>query len=69
MSKQSAADKAPPTAFKKARDEWFQSEEGIRCTGVNSLRRAAPGPQLRVYLENRLDAAFAAGWRAAQGQS
>lgn len=41
------------TAFARALEDWFQSEEGRRC-----VQGSAHGQ----YLENRLMRAFAAGW-------
>ena len=39
----------------KARDKWLQSDVGKKC------REGSPAGQ---YLENRLEAAFIAGWKA-----
>ena len=41
----------------KARDAWLESPEGIRCQ--------KPGA-FGVYLRNRLESAFIAGWNAAR---
>lgn len=40
----------------KARDEWFESKEGIECQD---------GEADGKYLRNRLEAAFIAGWNMA----
>jgi hypothetical protein len=46
-----------------ARDEWLNSEEGTRCTNPTTLLAPA---EHRQYLENRITAAFAAGWAACE---
>lgn len=40
-----------------ARDAWLASEEGQRCSRGHSVG---------VYLQNRLEAAFIAGWDACE---
>lgn len=39
----------------KARDKWLQSDEGKKCCN---------GTPTGQYLQNRLEAAFIAGWGA-----
>lgn len=41
----------------RARDAWFESADGARC-----LEDGAKG----IYLRNRLENAFLAGWNAAK---
>lgn len=48
-------------ALAKARDEWFDSDEGKSCVDPRTLR--APASQWS-YLHNRLERAFIAGWNA-----
>lgn len=50
------------TAFKKALDNFKESDEYHE--GTDPLTIGAPGRQ-RMYLENRINRAFAAGWNAA----
>lgn len=50
------------TSFKKAWDAFSESDEFHESTDPLSI--GAPGHQ-RVYLENRINRAFAAGWNAA----
>lgn len=48
------------TPIAKARDEWLESEEGIRCCGSGFLRHVDDAR----YLQNRLELAFMAGIQA-----
>lgn len=45
------------------RDEWFESEEGKRCSAITALRAGTPF-EAEKYLRNRLEAAFMAGAEA-----
>lgn len=45
----------------KARDAWFESDEGIRAADSESLRL---GSHVELFLRNRLERAFVAGWNA-----
>ena len=44
-------------ALARARDAWLEGEEGQRCR---------QGSASGIYLANRLEAAFIAGWDAAK---
>lgn len=46
----------------KARDEWMASEDGIRASDSSTLINTAVPD---YYLKNRLESAFAAGYKAA----
>lgn len=47
----------------KARDEWMESEDGIKACDAGTLGQYQPGRD--IYLKNRLESAFAAGYKAA----
>lgn len=53
------------TPIAKARDEWLESEEGIRCCGSGLLRNAGDAR----YLQNRLELAFRAGVAAQEANA
>jgi hypothetical protein len=50
----------PPAA--SAWYDWFDSEEGVRCSDITTLRAPHGDPR---HLEDRLHAAFVAGHRTA----
>lgn len=50
--------RADGLAIAKARDAWFDSEEGARCASAYTLPKDATADK---YLRNRLEAAFIAG--------
>lgn len=47
-----------------ALDKWLESTEGQSSLDVGILREN----RLRVFLENRIKSAFAAGWKEAEAQ-
>lgn len=49
----------------KARDEWINSDAGQKAVDASTLTR---GDSANFYLKNRLESAFAAGYKAAQDQ-
>ena len=48
----------------RALDAWLNGDEGRRCLRADTLSH--DWTHLDVYLANRLQAAFAAGWDAAK---
>jgi len=53
------------TPFKKAHDEFFQSEQGQFLCKANTLN-SKPLEANDIYLKNRLERTFAAGWIACE---
>jgi hypothetical protein len=51
----------PKSELAIKRDEWFESEEGIRCSEPHSLLSTSDP---YIFLRNRLEAAFLAGAEA-----
>ena len=51
------------TPFKKANDEFFESKQGQRLCLANTLN-LKPLEANDIYLKNRLERAFVAGWIA-----
>lgn len=47
----------------KARDEFLDSEEGVRAADPISLKASG---EMRQYLRNRIENAFVRGWEAAE---
>lgn len=41
---------------------WFASDEGRECSDIQTLESAQSQEHFQLYLANRLDKAFAAGW-------
>ena len=61
MTEQEARDAAIGTPFKQSWDEWIDGDEGQRCASFTTLKKAT----FPDILENRLWAAYCAGWNAA----
>jgi hypothetical protein len=48
----------------KARDEFLESEAGRKACDLPSLHCGAVDNTRAIYLRNRIEAAFIAGWNA-----
>ena len=53
------------TPFKKAHDEFFESEQGQQLCKANTIHSMSLQAD-DIYLKNRLERAFAAGWIACE---